>query len=216
MKKVEVLCDEVNGVVVQVEGRSFPGLVLQGDQFFELVSLAAKLEPQHDRLRQLIIDYYEWFMAHGGNPPTWKGLSSEDIIRTIRNKFEEAGGKAAIPLLQPKGDKTTFDAECTNDGINVDNLGNQPFLSWSVFTETILLLKKNDGRATRGDAHKYRLGGEGLPLDSVEGDIASKVYGKKIGDTVFRRITPIACILIWAGICRSEPGELVLRSEYAY
>jgi hypothetical protein len=216
MKKVEVLCDEVNGVVVQVEGRSFPGLVLQGDQLFELVSLAARLEPQHDRLRELIIDYYEWFMEHGGNPPTWKGLSSEDIIRIIRNKFEEAGAKTVIPLLRPRGDKITFEAECIRDGINVDNLGNERFLPWSIFSETVLLLRNNNGRAIRGDAHKYRLGGEGLPLDSVEGNIASKVYGKKIGDTVFRRITPIACILIWAGICKSEPGELVLRSEYVH
>lgn len=212
MKKVEVLCDEVNGVVVQVEGRSFPGLVLQGDQLIELASLAARLEPKHARLKNLLIGYYEWYTAQGDNLLGSEGLNPEYVIRTIKRKFEEAGGKTVIPLLRPKGDKTTFEAKCTSEGINVDNLGNQPFLPWSVFTETILLLKKNDGRAIKGNATKYRLGSEELPLDSVEGNIASKIYGKKIGDSVFRRITPVACILIWAGICRDGPRELILLS----
>ena len=137
-------------------------------------------------------------------------MNEEDVIYAITKKFVEAGGKANIPFL--KGNKT-FEAKYTSKGIYVTNLGNAPFLPWAVFTETFLLLKNNNGRAIRGNAMQYRLGGEGLPLDSVEGNIASKVYGKKIGDTVFRRITPIACILIWAGICRSEPGELVLLSQ---
>jgi len=55
-----------------------------------------------------------------------------------------------------------------------------------------------------------RLGDEGSPLDSIEGQIASVVYGKKVGDSVFRRITPIACLLEWAGSCKSEPGKLIL------
>jgi hypothetical protein len=56
-----------------------------------------------------------------------------------------------------------------------------------------------------------RLGDEGLPLDSIEGHIAHVVYGKQIGDSVFRRISPIAAILVWAGICEDEPGELIIR-----
>lgn len=52
---------------------------------------------------------------------------------------------------------------------------------------------------------------EGLSLESVEGHIAHLVYGRQLGQTVFRRITPIACILIWAGICEHVPGRLKLR-----
>ena len=69
---------------------------------------------------------------------------------------------------------------------------------------------RNNGTAMRGDAMNAKLGDEGLPLDSVEGHIAHVVYGKKIGDSVFRRITPIACILVWSGICESKPMKLVL------
>ena len=58
----------------------------------------------------------------------------------------------------------------------------------------------------------YKLGETGLATDTIEGHIAHVVYDKSDGDSVFRRITPIACILIWAGVCRAEPGELVLIS----
>lgn len=56
-----------------------------------------------------------------------------------------------------------------------------------------------------------RLGEGKLPLDSIEGYIAKEVYGKKIGDSVFRRITPIVNILIWADLCENGRGELFLK-----
>ena len=95
----------------------------------------------------------------------------------------------------------------------MDNLGTQPFLPWAVFQEAICVLVRNAGRAGRGNAMNYKLGEPGLSLDSIEVHIAHVVYGKRNGDSVFRRITPIACILIWAGVCRAEPGELILISK---
>jgi hypothetical protein len=55
-----------------------------------------------------------------------------------------------------------------------------------------------------------RLGEPGLPLESVEGHIAHTIYGRPMGAFIFRRIVPVACTLIWANICRHEPGYLVL------
>ena len=78
-----------------------------------------------------------------------------------------------------------------------------------MFEETIALLERQGGHASRGNAMNYRLGDDGLSLDSVEGHIAATVYGQRVGEAVFRRITPVACILIWAGVCRHTPGELV-------
>jgi hypothetical protein len=92
----------------------------------------------------------------------------------------------------------------------VSNLDKQPLLRWAVFEETVALLGRNGGRASRGDAMNSKLGDDDLSLDSVEGHIAATIYGQREGDSVFRRITPVACILIWAGICRHSPGELVL------
>ena len=55
-----------------------------------------------------------------------------------------------------------------------------------------------------------RLGDPELSFISVEGHIAHVVYGKKAGNSVFWRITPISCILIWSGVCKAEPGNLLL------
>ena len=125
----------------------------------------------------------------------------------IREKLRRCGGIAFVPLQ--RGSK--FKVKLVDGGVDVSNLGNQPFLPWVVFQEAIYVLIRNNGIAQRGNAMDSRLGEEGLLLNSIEGHVANVVYGKKIGDSVFRRITPIACILEWAGICHSEPGRLILN-----
>ena len=134
-------------------------------------------------------------------------MENSEVIGIIKRRFDKKGNPTQIPLL--KGGKS-FKAELSTDGIYVDNLGNQPFLPWVVFTETVSLLKRRGGRAVRGNAMMSKLGEQNLPITSVEGHIAHVIYGKQMGDSVFRRVTPIACILIWAKICRHEPSELVL------
>jgi len=128
-------------------------------------------------------------------------------VEAIKRKFSETGSPTEIPKL--KG--VPFTAKLINEGVIVDNLGNQPFLHWAAFQETVCILIQNGGKAKRGVAMESKLGEPGLPMDSVEGHVALVVYGKRAGDTVFRRITPIACILIWAGICEAAPNESVLR-----
>lgn len=132
------------------------------------------------------------------------------VGKLIKDKFAETGGRAEVPLLKGK----SFKANLTEEGITVDNLGLEPFLPWAVFEETVSLLLRNAGVAARGDAMLSKLGEPGLPLNSVEGHIARVVYGKKPGESVFRRITPIACILIWAGVCLAEPNKLVLKAGH--
>ncbi len=128
------------------------------------------------------------------------------VINIIKQKFDGIGSPAEIPKI--KGGN--FIAELKADGVSVDNLGKQPFLSWAVFTEAIRLLIRNGGWAEYGNAMNYKLGDNGLSYESIEGHIAHAVFGKKRGDSVFRRVTPIACILIWSGLCRKEPNGLVL------
>jgi len=130
-----------------------------------------------------------------------------EVVSVIQRKFRETGSPAKIPMLR----QGSFTAELTSDGIFVDNLGNQTFLPWIVFQEAICVLIRNNGRAARGNAMNSKLGDPALSLDSVEGHIAHVVYGKMIGETIFRRITPTAGILIWAGVCDYAPGELILR-----
>jgi hypothetical protein len=128
-----------------------------------------------------------------------------NVVDTIKRRFEQTGPSARVPLL--KGGH--FTAVITAEGVRVDNLGTQPLLPWVVFEEAVALLVRMGGHTSRGDAMKWRMGDDGLSADSVEGHIAAVVYGKRRGDIVFRRITPVACILIWAGMCRASPGELV-------
>ena len=136
-------------------------------------------------------------------------MNEHHVITRLKERFAAEGGRAFIPLI--RGDKP-FRAELSEDGIYVDNLGNQPFLPWAVFVAAVELMKGMGGRAMKGDAMRHRLGTQGLPINSIEGHIADTVYGKQAGDSIFRRITPIACILIWAGICYNEHGCLILRS----
>jgi len=128
------------------------------------------------------------------------------VVQLIRNKINETESPVTVPLI--KGG--TFTVRLVNEGVEVDNLGAQPFLHWSVFQEAVCALIRSGGRAKRGDAMNSRLGDPELSLNSIEGHIAHVVYGKQVGETVFRRITPIACILVWAGICKPEPHELVI------
>ena len=125
----------------------------------------------------------------------------------VKNKFAEVGNTANIPKLE----EGTFLAVCEQGGVRVDNLGSSPILPWDVFDVVEQLLKEENGMALRGDAENCRLGEEGLPLNSVEGRVASVVYCKREGDAVFPRITPIACILIWAEVCHHHPGQLGVR-----
>lgn len=92
----------------------------------------------------------------------------------------------------------------------VDNLRSEKLLEWKVFEATMKLLRENGVSALRGNAMGFRLGDAELPLNSVEGYVAHNIYGKNSGDSVFRRVSPIAAILVWAGICTSANRRLTL------
>ncbi len=141
------------------------------------------------------------------------GLEPTDdnnVIIAIKNKFSKTGNPTEIALLRGR---RSFSAELSDQGISVNNLGNKPFLPWKVFQESNRILVENGGSAKRGDAMNFRLGESNLSTNSVEGRIAQVFYNKQEGDTVFRRITPIACILIWAGACKAGRGELILLGK---
>lgn len=133
-------------------------------------------------------------------------MGNVNVITAIRKKFSETGS----PVLIMMAGRRSFQARIAEEGVYVSNLDSKPFLPWKVFTEAVSLIEKKGGRAMNGNAINFKLGQIGLPVDSVEGHIARTVYGKEIGESVSRRITPVAAILIWAGVCRHEPGELIL------
>ncbi len=139
----------------------------------------------------------------------------DQVIQTIVKRFKQVGNPAHIPLLRTsQRGKNIFQARMIEDqGIIVDNLPeSEALLPWEVFTETIQLLESKGGKARKGSS-TAKLGSEKLPLDSIEGHIAYKVFNKQEGDTILRRISPITGILRWARMVENKPGELVLTFQ---
>ena len=68
-------------------------------------------------------------------------------------------------------------------------------------------------RLKKGNAMKCKIGQPGLTIDTIEALVAMKFYNKKEGDSVDRRISVIANILVESGVCIHGKGELILRNS---
>jgi hypothetical protein len=104
-----------------------------------------------------------------------------------------------------------FIAVWSEDGIMVDNLGNQPLLTWSMFDCVENFMRRQPNQcAVKGNGTNGKLGTSNVPFDSIEGRVAL-FFGACEGDSVFRRITPIANLLVWAKLCKPAPqGRLCI------
>jgi len=132
-------------------------------------------------------------------------------LDTLKVKLKSINGSIELPTQ--RGTFTCTPVFCGDViiGLNVTNLGNYPFISIDVFVAVISLLKlSHNNEAVNGNVMDCKLGDDDLSMNSVEGHIASLVYGKSQGDTIFRRITPVARILEWAGVCTIITGGLKL------
>ena len=134
-------------------------------------------------------------------------------IEKLKNKIQSMDGEAVIQL---QGDREFSVKPIVVDefiaGVEVDNLSDTyKFITIDAFLATISLLSLSiDQKAKKGTAIGFKLGDSELPLNSVEGHIANVIYGKEVGNSVFKRITPISKILEWAGICENGKGFLAL------
>ncbi|MBM6757073.1 hypothetical protein H6A18_11280, partial [Collinsella tanakaei] len=66
---------------------------------------------------------------------------------------------------------------------------------------------------SNGNAQKYKMGDDGLGPKTIEYIVAKEIYDKKVGDSVDRRISVIANILIAANLCNPLKGRLKLISK---
>lgn len=124
--------------------------------------------------------------------------------------FADRHEPVQIPLLRKHKGKATFTATLREEGIEVSNLAKQPLLPWRVFEVAIQTMLDQGGRARKGMMQRVNLGDEKLPINSIEGAVAHQVYGLPLGKSGFRRITPIAGLLIWSGVCKDARGSLIL------
>ena len=80
--------------------------------------------------------------------------------------------------------------------------------------ETINLLNELGGVVLKGNGISGKLGTTITPTNSIEGRVASVVYNKVEGSYVFRRITPIVGMLIYAGICQNTGRYLSFLPQF--
>lgn len=135
------------------------------------------------------------------------------VIKRIKTKLNEMGGSASIPLYSRDLCEIGFDPNGKGLVSNKIPVPNQ--LLWEVFDATVEVVIQNGGKARKGNARSgAKIGSDDLPLDSVEGYIAHKVYGAKIGDTAFGPGFVVAAILDWAEICNNERGYLTINPSF--
>lgn len=132
-------------------------------------------------------------------------MSTSTYIKAISSKLKDLPkGQSLIPGQRGK----PFSAQWTEKGVQVDNLRGQSLIPWELFGHIEnFLISQPSQCAPRGNAMNARLGDPKLPIDSIEGQMAI-FYNKKPGDSVFRRISPVANLLVWAGVCRHTRGGL--------
>lgn len=137
--------------------------------------------------------------------------TDSDVVKTIKNKLNESNGRAVISLYSGDCCEITYD----NDGAGLSSpkIPLKDQLTWEVFDAAVFIVRKNGGKAMKGQAQSgAKLGNDKLPLNSVEGYIAYKVHGKKEGQTAFGPGFVICAVLEWAGICRNQRGYLEFNS----
>lgn len=126
------------------------------------------------------------------------------IIKRLKERINEAKGLATISL--PRGNNFQIYYEEYGTGIHATNIPSNKVLLWKAFEDAMAVLEKNNGKVIKGNAMKGKLGDAYLPMNSMEGYIASHTYHVKKGETTLRLISAIAAILEWTGLCRNGYG----------
>lgn len=127
--------------------------------------------------------------------------------QAIVQRLQQHGGVAQVQ--NQRGGSFTATLHLKHGYVHVDCLGSSPNIPLAAFDAIERLLEEKQGRALRGSAMRYQLGTDGLPLDSVEGRVAHITFNRQLGTNVLQRITPMACLLVWAGVCVHGRGVLI-------
>lgn len=140
--------------------------------------------------------------------------NDSEVVRLIKEKLNACGGKTTIELFQ--GDSCEIWYSNDSKGLASPKIPPANQLNWESFDAAVEIVIKNGGRARKGNARSgAKLGSEKLPMNSVEGYIASKVQGLKEGQTAFGPGFVIAAVLDWAGVCRNERGYLSINPAFS-
>jgi hypothetical protein len=133
------------------------------------------------------------------------------IVKKIKEKLNKSGGKAVISLLY--GDSCYIGFDENGKGLITSKLPKGQSI-WEAFDAAVEIVLKNNGRIIKGNARNGKLGSDNLPIDSLEGYIAQKVHGVKIGGSALGPGFVIAAVLDWAEICHNERGYIKINNKF--
>lgn len=121
--------------------------------------------------------------------------ASNQPSEIIKAKLKECGGHATV--YTQRGLPCEIYAEPDGKTFTSDKLPVRPPYEYAVFNAIINLLKKQGGRARKGNGRNYKLGEAGCEEKTVVGVIA-KQRGHKVGDSVY---DPVFVMLrFWSGL----------------
>ena len=148
------------------------------------------------------IDMRNWFTDH-------TSTKASEIIKT---KLKKNGGRVIVYTARGLPCEICVAA----DGISFesDKLPIKPAYRFDVFDIVVELLRKQNGRARKGNGRNYRLGDKNCDDTTVVGYIAKHYAHKEDGSSVFDPVFVLAAVLEWADIANNERGELVLTASY--
>lgn len=139
--------------------------------------------------------------------------SDSIVIKKIKEKLNTNSGKCRIFLFN--GDPCEISYRWDGKGLLSPKIPLENQLIWEVFDAALEVVINNGGQAVKGKAQTgSTLGSMGLPLNSVEGYIAHKVFGVQLGETAVGSGFVIYAILDWAGICKNENGYIKLKRKF--
>ena len=130
----------------------------------------------------------------------------------IKSKLIKSGGRAIVGSFSGK----TYEIRAANDGKSFlcKQLPISPPYEFAVFDVIIDLLKRQGGRAKKGNGRSYKLGEHGCEDSTVVGAIAKYYSGKKDGESVFDPVFVLVAVLEWADIAHNYRGYIELTPSY--
>ena len=127
----------------------------------------------------------------------------------IRNLFIQNRGTIHIKTLTG----IEYDIYLNYDGESFKTIA-LPIYSrfdFNIFDIVYDLLKRENGKAKKGNGHNYRLGEQGCSEKTVCGIIGYEYFKKNTGDSVFDPVFIICAMMEYAGICKNTRGFLILK-----
>ena len=130
----------------------------------------------------------------------------------IKTKLKENGGRVIV--YTARGLPCEICVAADGASFESDKLPIKPAYRFDVFDMVVELLKKQNGRARKGNGRSCRLGEENCDDTTVVGYIGKHYSHKENGASVFDPVFVLAAVLEWADIAKNERGELVLTANY--